>query len=225
MLRIALGDSFPLEAKFLEAARASITLRDWTTKLAEYRSVDRYRIERQLQQDVDLQERIIVEYCSARKQEFAFRYASIPAGLARGILYLDSVFTSGINYLGPLRDEPKALYPLPPSPDLADVGLRGEYTAAVLDLHKSQFVDYIEPEHFSDPECKRIISSSRLDKAVVDWLQYLGVAEAVDTTDRGKLGHELQVENARCHQVPRFDSRWRWLEPGPANSCQRATGV
>ena len=92
MLRIALGDSFPLEAKFLEAARASITLRDWTTKLAEYRSVDRYRIERQLQQDVDLQERIIVEYCSARKQEFAFRYASIPASSARHTLSRQRVY-------------------------------------------------------------------------------------------------------------------------------------
>jgi predicted ATPase len=193
MLRIALGGSFPLEAKFPEEARVSITLRDWTSTMAEFRPVDRYRIERQLQQDADLQERIIAEYCSNRKHEFVFRYVPITVGLARGVLYLDSVFTNGINYLGPLRDEPKALYPLPPSPDLADVGLRGEYTAAVLDLHKSQYVDYIEPRHFSAPECKRILSPSRLDQAVVDWLRYLGVAEMVDTADRGKLGHELQV--------------------------------
>jgi len=204
MLRLALGDLFPLEAKFSEGVRASITLRDWTAKMADFRPVERYRIERQLQQVADLQDRIITEYCSIRKQEFVFRYAPITAGLTRGILYLDSVFANGINYLGPLRDEPKALYPLPPSPDLADVGLRGEYTAAVLDLHKSQFVDYIEPQHFSDPECKRIIGSSRLDKAVVDWLQYLGVAEAVDTADRGKLGHELQVRTpgvTRSHDL------------------------
>jgi predicted ATPase len=77
---------------------------------------------------------------------------------------------------------------------LADVGLRGEYTAAVLDLHKSLYVDYIDPQHFSGPELQKVISSSTLENAVTDWLQYLGVADSVRTTDKGKLGHELQVK-------------------------------
>ncbi len=32
-----------------------------------------------------------------------------------------------------------------------------------------------------------------LEAAVIDWLQYLGVANSVSSRDQGKLGHELKV--------------------------------
>ena len=39
-----------------------------------------------------------------------------------------------------------------------------------------------------------------LEAAVVDWLQYLGVAESVQSRDRGKFGYELKVNVSGCNQ-------------------------
>jgi predicted ATPase len=40
-----------------------------------------------------------------------------------------------------------------------------------------------------------------LHDAVVDWLQYLGVAKAIVTRDQGKLGHDLRVTPAASEQL------------------------
>ena len=60
----------------------------------------------------------------------------LPSGLMKAVSYSDSFFSTSVKYIGPLRDEPKPLYPLATSAEPSDVGLRGELTAAVLDLHK-----------------------------------------------------------------------------------------
>jgi predicted ATPase len=98
-----------------------------------------------------------------------------------------------VKYLGPLRDEPKALYPLATGIDPLDVGLRGEYTAAVLDLHTGKRIRYLPTSSFALPDIKPTTSMRTLEAAVTDWLPYLGVAESVTTVDKGKLGHELKV--------------------------------
>jgi len=110
-------------------------------------------------------------------------------------MYLDYFFSARVKYLGPLRDEPKALYPLAPGVDPTDVGLRGEYTAAVLDLNKGQRIRYIPTSAFRGAEvpAKPQVLVRTLEAAMLDWLQYLGVAENVQTKDRGKFGHELKV--------------------------------
>ena len=110
-----------------------------------------------------------------------------------GARYVDRFFSTSVRYLGPLRDEPKLLYPLSPTADPSDVGLKGEHTAAVLELHKNRQVNYIPTSAFSEPEIDPQPETRSLKEAVVDWLQYLGVAEGVDSRDRGKLGHELTV--------------------------------
>jgi predicted ATPase len=117
----------------------------------------------------------------------------MPSDVTDGIMYLDYFFTTGVKYLGPLRDEPKALYPLATGIDPSDVGLRGEYTAAVLDLHKGKRIRYLPTSSFQSPEVKPTTSVRTLEAAVTDWLLYLGVAESVVTVDKGKLGHELKV--------------------------------
>jgi predicted ATPase len=103
-------------------------------------------------------------------------------------------FSQSVKYLGPLRDEPKALYPLGNSADPFDIGLKGENTAAVLDLHKARFVRFIPPTAFTEPAIPSDAAITRtLQAATSEWLRYLGVAESVDSQDRGKLGHELKV--------------------------------
>jgi predicted ATPase len=101
-------------------------------------------------------------------------------------------FQNSVGYLGPLRDEPRPVYPLEALVNLTDVGYRGEHTAAVLDLHKARSVTYIPSRCTNDLVDARRESVS-LHTAVVDWLSYLGVAEGVRTEDMGMIGHQLQV--------------------------------
>lgn len=123
-----------------------------------------------------------------------------PRQISDSTIFLERFFTSYLKYLGPLRDAPKPIYPLAPAADPNDVGLRGEYTAAVLELHKEKKIKYIPSSHFSEPIVDRRIVTRTLESAVIDWLQYLGVAKSVQTRDRGKLGHELKVniEDVEC---------------------------
>ena len=129
----------------------------------------------------------------ARKEEPAVRPSPLPPAIAQASRYLDNFFSTSVQYLGPLRDEPKSLYPLSPTADPSDVGLKGEHTAAVLELHKNRTVRYIPTSAFADAEIKPQSISRSLEAAVVDWLQYLGVAEGVESEDKGKFGHELTV--------------------------------
>jgi len=117
--------------------------------------------------------------------------------------YMQSFFQSGIYYLGPLRDEPRPVYPLEALINPKDVGYRGEHTAAVLDLHRDTYVEY-----FKSSDAHKLIgattTTSTLLRSVQDWLSYLGVAEVVSTKDLGKIGHQLQVgidKNKSTHDL------------------------
>lgn len=100
-------------------------------------------------------------------------------------------FNNNVKYLGPLRDEPKPIYPNTTSLDSKDVGYKGEYTAAVLELHKDTVVEYISPKMLNQDKYE--VRKSKLINAVLEWLEYMGISSEVKTFDRGKLGHELQV--------------------------------
>ena len=102
-------------------------------------------------------------------------------------------FSSQVRYLGPLRDDPKALYPLVSNIDPRDVGLRGEHTAAVFHVHRDLIIDYVPSDNFTAPRILPTKARRTLKFAVFEWLKYLGVATAVNTRDLGKLGHEMQV--------------------------------
>lgn len=107
---------------------------------------------------------------------------------------LMSLFGDRFKYLGPLRDEPKVVYPMEGAVDPQNVGLRGEYTAAVLDLNKYHHVEYVSPDKFEQDGVRATSSHATLRAAVVEWLSYLGVVEGLETTDLGVYGHELRVK-------------------------------
>jgi len=119
-----------------------------------------------------------------------------PGIIGEACSYLDQFFATSVRYLGPLRDEPKALYPLSPTADPSDVGLKGEHTAAVLELHKNRPIRYIPTSAFAKDEIAPVPVVRTLEAAVVDWLQYLGVAQGIQSHDKGKFGHELVVSIA-----------------------------
>lgn len=103
-------------------------------------------------------------------------------------------FSSHVKYLGPLRDDPKPLYPLVSNIDPSDVGLRGEHTAAVFHVHRDEIIEYLPSDNFlKSPRALPTRARRSLKFATFDWLKYLGVASEVETKDLGKLGHGMQV--------------------------------
>lgn len=144
---------------------------------------------------------------SLYKDASALSEKGFDSGVAHDLMYasecMQNFFQSSIHYLGPLRDEPRPIYPLEALINPKDVGYRGEHTAAVLDLHRETQV-----ECFKSSDASMLIGAEKVKvpllSAVQDWLSYLGVAESVTTTDLGKIGHQLQVsidKEAKAHDL------------------------
>lgn len=174
----------------------AVVLSDWEQWMHAQRPDRRMQIARLLRSQENLFERVYSAMQLAEQFEapsFSYVTESPPRVISTACRYLDGFFSSSVKYLGPLRDAPKPLYPLTPAADPNDVGLRGEHTAAILELHKNKVIKYIPSFHFGSPSIDRTQISISLETAIVDWLQYLGVADNVKSTDMGKLGHELKV--------------------------------
>src|SRR5262249_48954353 len=103
-------------------------------------------------------------------------------------------FRFSVRYLGPLRDEPKPLYPLQALAGPTDVGPKGELTAAVLHLNERILIEYLPSATFASDDLTVDPRTVPLHDAVVDWLRYLGVAADFQTSERGKFGHELRIK-------------------------------
>ena len=200
LLSATMGDQIRLSSTFQllfkTGEEETVTIGEWLSRLRRLPPGERDSIRKVLEESDDLVDRLIKEISQEIPSEPQSIQWRLPSGLTEAVTYLDSFFSASVKYLGPLRDEPKPLYPLATSADPADVGLRGELTAAVLDLHKDVTIRYIPSANFQAPAAKRQTASRSLLAAVRDWVQYLGVAEDVTTRDRGKLGHELKVRVA-----------------------------
>lgn len=128
-----------------------------------------------------------------RHQQYGLEYAYLGEKLAAGTEYIQAFFTGSVKYLGPLRDEPKPLYPLAGTSDPADVGFRGEHTAAVLHAYKSTYIEYMPSDALASNSTVGSEVQATLATAVQDWLSYMGVGRDFSTLDSGKLGHELKI--------------------------------
>jgi predicted ATPase len=129
---------------------------------------------------------------------YTLAYVPLSDVIDRAADYTRAFFTRQLKYIGPLRDEPKPVYPLASAIDPDNIGFRGENTAAVLELHRNSPVTYIPSKQFSENAKTYVPRDVPLQEAVLDWLDYMGVAKGVQTTDRGKLGHELRVSVANA---------------------------
>ena len=168
----------------------------WHKNFLKLSNRDQVKVQRVLEARNDLPE-LIYDAMKASNvsssESHRFIQVHPPHLIAEATDYLDNFFTSSLKYLGPLRDAPKPLYPLTPAADPYDVGLRGEHTASILDLHKNKRIEYIPSPNFNSPLIDRKKTTRTLETAVIDWLQYLGVAKSLKSRDQGKLGHELKV--------------------------------
>jgi len=117
-----------------------------------------------------------------------------PAPYSTVIEQTRQVFGDQIFYLGPLRDDPRAIYGIPPLPNQRDVGLKGEYTAAMLDIHKGLLRSYPEPPELGKKFNGRYRPRRvRLITAVQKWLQRMGLAQQFKTEMTSKVGYQLGV--------------------------------
>ncbi|MDM0116145.1 DUF3696 domain-containing protein [Variovorax sp. J22R133] len=131
---------------------------------------------------------------SGREQRKEISAVAVSDALTFAGDYIFNFFSHRIKYLGPLRDEPKAIYPLSGYNEPNEIGFKGEFTAAVLENNKATPVWYIPSTSFPFSATKTIERSTcELAVAVRDWLGYLGIATGVGTEDKGKLGHELTI--------------------------------
>lgn len=156
----------------------------------------RMEFRRQIAEDQHFEDTVTAAIRGEIGQKLDVVLYRIPSAIGDACWYLDQFFAASVRYLGPLRDEPKSLYPLSPTADPSDVGLKGEHTAAVLELHKNRPIRYIPTSAFASDEVVPAPITRSLEAAVVDWLQYLGVADSIQSHDKGKFGHELVVSIA-----------------------------
>lgn len=183
------------QLSLVEPEDESLTFVEWYEKLRLLNTKERLKIQQALRDCDDLLDRIYeaMKLDSTSSTTKALVHDRPPRLIAQAAWYMDGFWASSLKYLGPLRDAPKPLYPLAPAADPYDVGLRGEHTAAILDLHKNKKIKYIPSSNFKSPVIERKTVTRTLETAVIDWLQYLGVANSVTSHDKGKLGHELKV--------------------------------
>lgn len=212
ILRTVLADAFddvfkaesPKQALFPFVGEGHYSLRTWIEGIQHLPHSRVAQIRKSIQERTELQQQIVEAVCAQQGVSHDVVSSRLPVALQDASSYTTTFFSTCIKYLGPLRDEPKPLYPLATATDPSDVGLRGEFTAAVLDLHKGRSISYIPTSHFSTPVVDETTLQRSLEVAVSDWLNYLGVGHGVESIDRGKLGHELKVhlsQGARGHDL------------------------
>ncbi|OQA86701.1 MAG: hypothetical protein BWY28_02293 [bacterium ADurb.Bin236] len=175
---------------------SGIPVREWADRVRRLPPDMRREFRRALLDCSDLPQTIMHALRAQRndnESEFELRPFRPPMDLMNASAYLEYMFSNSVKYLGPLRDEPKPLYPLAAYADPTDVGLRGEMTAAVLNLHKEKRVRFIPPSAFEKTPFNFTPTIRYFESAVTEWLRYLGVAESAKSFDKGKLGHELKI--------------------------------
>lgn len=118
----------------------------------------------------------------------------LPLYFFSGVDFVRDFFNEKIKYLGPLREEPRSLYPLESNGSPFDLGLKGENTAAVFENNKTRKIKFINPKYFEEGNLEKIVpEENTLSEAINSWLVYLGVANKMNTNDKGKMGHELKI--------------------------------
>jgi len=97
-------------------------------------------------------------------------------------------FSNRVEYLGPLREAPHALYD--PGPTQTDLGPTGKFAAAVL---HAQAESRIVMPTIPDSQTGRQPQMVPLGEALNNWLRWFGLADEASSEDLGRLGIGLSV--------------------------------
>lgn len=130
-------------------------------------------------------------------------------GLEMGTVLFDSIkavnkalatFTSSVKYLGPLRQEPVVVSSTFGSQRSysAPVGMQGERAPRIYAENRSRIISTRIPERSVAPNGAPEVSfkevETSLELACAAWLQYLGIGEAIEMEDLGKLGQGITIK-------------------------------
>lgn len=197
------GDQRDNLKKELERLREAFNFTNWQNVLRHLGVANRRTITERLS-DGEMISRLSSILKDGKSSENRIGYGPFEVELEQSLDYIEAFFSTCVKYIGPLRDEPKPIYPLGGGSESVDVGYRGELTASVLETHKNSIVSYISSGDFSSLGHRAQTKEVSLLGAVQDWLSHIGVAETVETSDKGKLGHELRISppgSARMHDL------------------------
>jgi len=135
-----------------------------------------------------------MRYAEAVAREFASRletdregrgalipYPSATLEVAAGLIAL---FRGAVHYLGPLREDPSPSYRPGQAGGVATLGVKGQFTVAALNAYRDQVT--VCPV---DGDVRHL----RLEEAVNHWAGKFGIANAIETIDRGRSGLELSL--------------------------------
>lgn len=128
-----------------------------------------------------------------RNKRIGVKVGQLNSDVMRASEKVVDFFTNALKYLGPLRDDPKMIFSLPPIPDMRDVGMKGEFTAAVLE----RFGKDVRVSCPLPPDGDRFIFKTEqmlLIDAITLWLNHMQLVKKVVTTDYAKMGVGLTVE-------------------------------
>ncbi len=100
---------------------------------------------------------------------------------------LTAQLSSLVRYIGPLRADPQAAQKFAPSSEPDDVGVKGEFAAAVYDANRRESVQWWDP-------ITRTARESILEEAVDVWARHIGVAHHVSTREAGLSGVSWAVQ-------------------------------
>jgi len=107
---------------------------------------------------------------------------------------------SKFKYLGPLRYR-DSYYPFSKAADTKDVGVKGEYTAAVFNLYKEEKVEFISPKYLNTNALDKIkIIKKSLSESLKEWLNYFCMASKIET-EIIKHGYELKSNSINISHV------------------------
>ncbi|MCC4818489.1 hypothetical protein BCU85_07665 [Vibrio lentus] len=126
-----------------------------------------------------------------------FKYRTIRLDLFQKVhSFLQSNLSNGVKYLGPLRSDPKSIYPITNLIDPKDIGVKGENAAAVFHINKNKNLNSPLPDGFESnkPPFELKVAYQSFGSSVIEWLKYMGVVDTISTIDKGKFGYELKVK-------------------------------
>ncbi len=109
------------------------------------------------------------------------------------IQHIITFFTTMVRYLGPLRADPQAPQRFAPSNEPDDVGIRGEFAAAVYEANKNQVIQWWHPT-------EKKLMNDPLARAIDVWTGYLGIAHHVSTREAGLSGVSWSVQHLPASQ-------------------------
>lgn len=188
----------PIEDKYFDPF-------SWRKYINSFSKKRQKEIQKELRNTDNLLDQIRVSIKkSASMEHRGITFTALPERVESTCAYINHVFSSSLGYIGPLRDAPRSLYPPSKNSDPFDLGYRGEETARILELNKNRVIKYMPSSSFKDSEIGRGTVSGTLQDAIDDWLQYLGIAESIESKVLDMPGHELEVRSQNSRRMHNF---------------------